>query len=65
VLVRALVGAVLGALPGLLLVLVAQFGIEGEMQLTIGVWGIWLAVAGALIGLVIGLRRQGGRRIGG
>jgi cobalamin synthase len=37
-----------GALPGLMLVLIAQIAIEGEQQLTVGVAGIG-AVAGAVV----------------
>ena len=55
---QVLVGMVLGALPGLVLVLVAQYLVEGEVQLTVGVAGIWLAVAGGVVGLVLALRRR-------
>jgi hypothetical protein len=56
---QVLVGMVLGALPGLVLVLVAQYLVEGEVQLTVGVAGIWLAVVGGVVGLVLALRRRG------
>jgi hypothetical protein len=46
-----------GAIPGLILVFLAQFVIEGEMQLTVGAPGILLAIAGTLVGFVLGLRR--------
>jgi hypothetical protein len=52
---RALLGMVIGAVPGLILVLLAQFVIKGEMQLTVGAPGILLAIAGAVIGFVVGL----------
>lgn len=52
-------GLVIGALPGVILVLLAQFVIEGEMQLTVGAPGILLAIAGAIIGLVVGLVWKG------
>lgn len=55
---RGIVGALLGALPGFVLILIAEYAIEGEVQLTVGVGGIWLAVAGALVGLILGLRGQ-------
>lgn len=48
----------IGAVPGLILVLLAQFVIKGEMQLTVGAPGILLAIAGAIIGFVIGLTRS-------
>lgn len=51
---RALRGAVVGALPGVALVLIAQFAIDGEMQLTVGAPGLLLAVAGAVLGLAYG-----------
>lgn len=47
----------IGAAPGLVLVLLAQFVISGEMQLTVGAPGMLLAVAGGAAGLVLGLRR--------
>jgi hypothetical protein len=47
----------LGALPGLMLVLIAQFAIEGEQQLTVGVAGMWFAAVGAVAGMVIAGRR--------
>jgi hypothetical protein len=61
---RLLVGALFGALPGVLLVLVAQFLVNGEPQLTVGVAGMWLAVAGALAGVIVALRRKHERRQG-
>ena len=48
---------IVGAIPGLILILLAQFVIEGEMQLTVGAPGILLAIAGALVGFVLGLRK--------
>jgi hypothetical protein len=46
-----------GALPGLMLVLIAQIAIEGEQQLTVGVAGMWLAGIGAVAGAVVAGRR--------
>lgn len=54
---RALLGTLIGAAPGAALVLVAQFLIDGEMQLTVGAPGILLGAAGGLAGLVIGARQ--------
>jgi hypothetical protein len=48
----------LGALPGLMLIVLARFVITGEMELTVGAPGFVLAPVGALLGLVIGLRRS-------
>ena len=53
---RAIAGAAIGAMPGVVLVLLAQFVIKGEMQLTVGAPGIVLAVVGAVAGFVVGLR---------
>jgi hypothetical protein len=62
---RGFLGAVIGAVPGLILVLLAEYVIEGEMQLTVGAPGFLLAIAGAVAGLVVGLRRRGGKPVGG
>lgn len=53
--VRALAGALVGAMPGIVLILIAEFLVDGEMQLTVGAPGILLAVAGAIIGLGLGI----------
>lgn len=58
-------GAILGAVPGLILVLIAQFVVRGEPQLTVGVAGIWLAIVGAVVGLSVALVRTRGRRPAG
>jgi hypothetical protein len=47
----------LATTPGVLLLLIAQFGIEGEQQLTVGVAGLWLTVIGAAVGVVLLARR--------
>ena len=63
---RGVVGAIIGVTPGLILVLLAQFVIEGEWQLTVGASGVLLGGAGALAGFVLGLsRRSTARPIGG
>jgi hypothetical protein len=56
-LVRGVLGAVIGAVPGVILVLLAQFVIEGEMQLTVGAPGILLAAVGGIAGFAVGWRR--------
>ena len=48
----------------MILVFLAEFVIEGEMQLTIGAPGIFLAVAGAVIGFVLGWKRSAGKPAG-
>jgi hypothetical protein len=58
---QLLAGLVLGVLPGVLLVLVAQFVVTGEPQLTVGVAGMWLAAVGAVAGFVVALLRTRGR----
>lgn len=62
---RGLLWAVIGAIPGLILVLLAQFVIEGEMQLTVGAPGIMLAIVGALAGLILGLTRGARKPVDG
>lgn len=60
---RGLLGAVIGAAPGLILVLLAQFVIDGEMQLTVGAPGILLAAGGAIAGFVVGAIRGTARPV--
>lgn len=50
--------AVIGATPGVVLVLLAQFVVTGEMQLTVGAPGLLLAVVGGVTGLVVGFVRR-------
>jgi hypothetical protein len=57
---RPLAGLLIGLVPGALLILVALLAIRGEPQLTVGTAGMWLAVAGATIGLVLALRTRSG-----
>lgn len=57
-LTAALPAAAIGAVPGLIMVALAQFAIQGEMQLTIGAPGILLAIAGIIVGFGVGLYRQ-------
>lgn len=51
---NALKFAVIGAVPGLVLVLLAQFVIKGEMQLTVGAPGLLLLPLGFVGGLLYG-----------
>lgn len=50
-------GLLLGALPGLVLVGIAQWVIDGEQQLTVGTGGMWLALLGGIAGAVGAVRR--------
>ena len=56
-LARGLTFAAIAAAPGLMLVLLATFVIQGEMELTVGAPGILIALAGAVTGVVYGLQR--------
>lgn len=51
---RAIVGAVLGTLPGLVLLLVNQTVVAGEAQLSVGVLSVLLVLAGGAAGGVLG-----------
>jgi hypothetical protein len=53
-----IVGAILGAQFGVVLILLADHVITGEWQLTIGTGGIVVAAAGAIIGGLLGLRSR-------
>lgn len=53
---RGVVGAFIGAIPGVLLVLLAQFVISGELQLTVGAPGIMIAALGLVVGFGMGFR---------
>lgn len=55
--VWALTGMFIGAAPGALLVLLAEFVVDGEMQLTVGAPGLLLAAIGATAGLFVGALR--------
>jgi hypothetical protein len=56
---RGVAGAFIGSLPGMALILFAQFVVEGEAQLTVGAPGILLVPLGSIVGFAIGfgLRR--------
>ncbi|MCE7008358.1 hypothetical protein LWC34_36935 [Kibdelosporangium philippinense] len=51
---RGIVGAMYGVLPGAFLVLLTQFVISGEWQLTIGANGLEIAFLGFVIGGIVG-----------
>lgn len=55
---RGVLGAVIGAVPGTVMVLLAQFVINGEMQLTVGAPGILLAAVGAIVGFVVAVSKS-------
>lgn len=52
--IGGLVGMVMGAIPGIVLVLIANRNQLGEVDLLLGVGGIMLAIAGALLGAIVG-----------
>ncbi|MDQ4145337.1 MAG: hypothetical protein M3198_16670 [Actinomycetota bacterium] len=51
---------VVGVIPGLLLILLARFVIQGEMQLTVGAPAILLAIVGGLAGFILAFRKGAG-----
>lgn len=55
---RTLLGALIGAVPGIALMVVNVVFISGEATLSVGVGAIFLAVGGAVVGAVLG--SQGG-----
>lgn len=54
---RAVLWAVLGAIPGIALLLLT-LPISGEIELTVGVFGIVLTVVGAAVGASMGAARR-------
>ena len=50
---RIIIGSILGAIPGAVL-LVLTIPISGEVELTLGVLGIFLGLIGFIIGAIIG-----------
>jgi hypothetical protein len=62
---RGVIGAIIGVTPGLILVLLAQFVIEGEWQLTVGAAGVLLGGGGAVVGFVLGLSRRTTKPVNG
>ena len=54
---RIVIGAIIGAIPGTILVLLT-IPISGELELTLGVGGIFLIIVGIIIGAFIGARKR-------
>ena len=54
---RIFISAIIGAIPGGIMVLLT-LPVSGEVELTLGVGGIFLAIVGIIIGAVIGARKQ-------
>ncbi len=53
---RIIVGAIIGAIPGGIMVLLTV-PVSGEVELTLGVGGIFLAIIGLFIGAMVGARK--------
>ncbi len=54
---RIIIGAVAGAIPGGIMVLLTV-PVSGEVELTLGVTGIFLAIIGLFIGAIVGTRKR-------
>ncbi len=54
---RIVIGAIIGAIPGGIMVLLT-LPVSGEVELTLGVGGIFLAIVGIIIGAIIGARKR-------
>ena len=54
---RILIGALIGAIPGAIMVLLT-IPLSGEIELTLGVAGIFLAIVGMAVGAIIGARKR-------
>ena len=54
---RIIIGALVGVIPGGIMVLLTV-PVSGEVELTLGVGGIFLAVAGTIIGATVGARKR-------
>ena len=54
---RIIIGANIGAIPGGIVVLLTV-PVSGEVGLTLGVGGIFLAIIGMITGAVIGARKR-------
>lgn len=52
---RAIIGGILGAVPGVILVGLTD-PVSGEAELTLGVGGILLGTLGLLVGIIIGAK---------
>ncbi len=55
--IRIIIGALIGAIPGGIMVLLT-IPVSGEVELTLGVSGIFLAAIGTVIGAIIGARKR-------
>ncbi|MEE8194292.1 MAG: hypothetical protein V3T73_02170 [Dehalococcoidales bacterium] len=54
---RIIIGALVGAIPGGIMVLLTV-PVSGEAELTLGVGGIFLLIAGMIIGAIVGARKR-------
>ena len=54
---RIIIAALVGAIPGGIMVLLTV-PVSGELELTLGAWGILLAIIGAIIGAFFGARKR-------
>ncbi len=54
---RIIIGAVAGAIPGGIMVLLT-LPLSGEVELTLGVTGIFLAIISLFIGVIVGARKR-------
>ena len=60
-LMKGLLGAAIGASPGLILLLLAFFVIKGEWALTIAALGLFVTAVGAIAGFTVGWSRSARR----
>lgn len=51
-----IISGVVGSIPGLFLILLT-IPVQGEHELTFGVYGIYLAIGGFIIGIFLGLKK--------
>ncbi len=56
--IKGMLGAAIGAAPGLILVLLAFFVIKGEWQLTIAAMGLMTLGVGSIAGFAVGWSRS-------
>jgi hypothetical protein len=57
-LIKAILGAAIGATPGVILFLLVEFVIKGEWQLTIAVLGLMVLAMGSIAGFAVGWSRS-------
>lgn len=55
---RIIVGAIIGVIPGGIMVSLTV-PVSGEVELTLGVGGIFLAIIGLFIGAMVGASKRG------